>query len=196
MQTSMVKVYHVGWKLGKEFNQKWAKMLLFGLIAKVRDEAHYTSKKNKLTALSKEVEILLEYGWWAKHEMITKKYSLHKERKEINVLEFAKLIETHLLVWLKCNLKMDRNCLKLIGNSKKDGVWAVKLIWGWGHKVNCGLSPLERKSFKLKCKWHGIRLREWQLVNWDHFPCEKNEDWGSSWSLKGWMHASVIITTQ
>ena len=49
MQTLMVKSYHVGWQLGKESNEKWSKKLLYGLIAKVMDEAHYTSKEKVLT---------------------------------------------------------------------------------------------------------------------------------------------------
>ena len=99
----IVKSYHIEQQLGKESNQNWTKKMLNGLSAKLKDEAHYISKEKKLTALSKEVESLLEFGWWVRHEMLkTNKYSLHKERRKgINGLECAKFIKTHLLEWQK-----------------------------------------------------------------------------------------------
>ena len=123
--------------------------------------------------MTKEVEPLFEYGWWARNEMLkTNKYNLHKGKKRTNRLEFAKFIETHLLEWHKRILKMDWNCLKLFGNSEEDGVWAMKLNWVCDHKVDCGL----RKSFKLKCKWHGNRLRE---CNWSiGVTCRVRRDLG------------------
>lgn len=53
--------------------------------------------------LSKEVEPLWEYGWWAKQEMLkTGKCSPHKERRKgIDGFEFAKFIEAHLSGWQK-----------------------------------------------------------------------------------------------
>ena len=100
--------------------------MLNGLSAKLKDEAHYISKEKKLTALSKEVESLWVYGWWARHEMLkTRKCSLHKERRKgINRLEFAKFIETHLLEWQKRNLEMDWISYKFFDSEPKK-----KLVW-------------------------------------------------------------------